>query len=200
MDAYTESLQRLIEELVKLPGIGRRSAERIAFHLLDADASEAQALARAVGDLKTRIGRCTECGGLAEQERCAICSSPRRDRSRVCVVEKPKDVLRLEAAGGYNGVYHVLGGLLAPVEGIGPERLDVEGLRRRLAGGEVKEVIFALSPTADGDGTVLYVAERLKGTGVRLTRLARGLPTGASLEYANQGMLADALRGRQDIE
>jgi recombination protein RecR len=200
MDAYTESLRRLIEELMKWPGIGRRSAERIAFHVLDADAAEAEALARALGDVKTKIGRCGECGGLAEADRCAICASPRRDRSRLCVVEKPKDVLRLEAAGGYNGAYHVLGGLLAPVEGAGPDRLDIEGLRRRLAGGEVKEVIFALSPTADGDGTVLYVAEQLKGTGARLTRLARGLPTGATLEYANQGMLADALRGRQPIE
>jgi len=199
MNAYPESLERLIEELARLPGIGRRTAERLAFHLLDAETAEAEALARAVRDLKTKVGRCVECGGLAEGERCPICSSPRRDRSRVCVVEKPKDVLRLEAAGGYNGLYHVLGGLLAPMDGSGPESLDLARLEKRLSGGGVEEVVFALSPTAEGDGTVLFVAARLKASGARLTRLARGLPTGAALDYANQGMLADAIRDRHDV-
>jgi recombination protein RecR len=200
MDAYTESMTRLIAEFGKLPGIGRRTAERLAFHLLDADRPEAESLAQAVRDIKTRIGRCGECGGLAEGERCPICASPRRDRSRICVVERPRDVIRLEAAGGYDGLYHVLGGLLAPVEGQGPEELDVAGLERRIAEGDVEEVVFALSPTAEGDGTVLYVADRLKETGVRMTRLARGIPTGATLDYASHGVLADALRGRQDVE
>ena len=134
---------------------------------------------------------------MAEGEQCGICSSPRRDRSRLCVVEKPKDVIRLEATGGYNGLYHVLGGLVAPAEGAGPERLDLDRLARRVAGGEIQEVILALAPTAEGDGTALVVADRLKDSKVRLTRLARGLPTGATLDYANPGMLADALRGRQ---
>jgi len=116
MDAYTETLERLIEALGQLPGIGRRTAERLAFHLLEGDAAQAEALANAIRDLKTKVGRCSECGSLAEGKRCAICASPRRDRSRICVVEKPKDVIRLEATGGYSGLYHVLGGLLAPVE------------------------------------------------------------------------------------
>ena len=199
MDAYTESVERLIAALGKLPGIGRRTAERLAFYLLDADKEEVAALAEALGDIKTKVGRCGECGSMAEGERCAICASPRRDRTRLCVVEKPKDVIRLEATGGYNGLYHVLGGLVAPMEGAGPEQLDLERLARRAAAGEVREVILALAPTADGDGTALVVAERLKGAKVRVTRLARGLATGATLDYANTGMLADALRGRQEV-
>ena len=200
MDAYTESMERLIAALGNLPGIGRRSAERLAFYLLDADKEEVAALEAALRDIKAKVGHCTECGSLAEGDRCAICASPRRDRSRLCVVEKPKDVIRLEATGGYDGLYHVLGGLVAPVEGQGPEHLDLDRLVRRAGSDEVKEVILALAPTAEGDGTALVVADRLKGTKLRVTRLARGLPTGASLDYANPGMLADALRGRQAVE
>jgi len=200
MNAYTESMERLIAALGNLPGIGRRTAERLAFYLLDADKEEVAALEAALRDIKAKVGHCTECGSLAEGDRCAICASPRRDRSRLCVVEKPKDVIRLEATGGYDGLYHVLGGLVAPVEGQGPEHLDLDRLVRRAGGDEVKEVILALAPTAEGDGTALVVAERLKGTKLRVTRLARGLPTGASLDYANPGMLADALRGRQAVE
>jgi recombination protein RecR len=199
MDAYTPSMERLIEALGELPGIGRRTAERLAFHLLTTDRAEVDALAEALRDLRTKVTRCQECGALAEGEQCPICANPRRDRSRLCVVEKPKDVIHIEATGGYNGLYHVLGGLLAPMEGEGPEKLDLERLRKRAAGGEVQEVILALSPTAEGDGTALYVAEQLQGTGVRVTRIARGLATGSSLDYANQGMLADALRGRREI-
>lgn len=199
MDAYTESMERLIEALGKLPGIGRRTAERLAFYLLDADREEVGALAGALSDIKTKVGRCADCGAMAEGRQCAICANPRRDRTRLCVVERPKDVIRLEATGGYDGLYHVLGGLLVPMEGVGPEQLDLERLARRVGAGEVQEVILALPPTVEGDGTALCVAERLKATGVRVTRLARGLPTGASLDYANPGMLADALRGRQDV-
>jgi len=200
MDAYTETMERLIEALGRLPGIGRRSAERIAFHLLEGDEEEVKALAEAVHDIKTKVGHCAECGALADKDRCAICSSARRNRSRICVVEKPKDVIRIEATGGYDGLYHVLGGLLAPTEGRGPDRLDVEHLAKRVAGGEVEEIILALAATAEGDGTALYVADRLRETGVKVTRLARGLPAGASLDYANQGMLADALRDRREME
>jgi len=200
MDAYTESMERLIAALGNLPGIGRRTAERLAFYLLDADKEEVSALEAALRDIKTKVGHCTECGSLAEGDRCGICASPRRDRSRLCVVEKPKDVIRFEAAGGYDGLYHVLGGLVAPVEGRGPEQLDLDRLVARVGGGEVQEVILALAPTSEGDGTALVVADRLKGTKVRVTRLARGLPTGATLDYANPGMLADALRGRQELD
>jgi recombination protein RecR len=200
MDAYTESMERLIAALGNLPGIGRRTAERLAFYLLDADKEEVAALVAALQDIKTKVGRCTECGSLAEGGRCAICASPRRDRSRLCVVEKPKDVIRFEATGGYDGLYHVLGGLVAPVEGQGPEHLDLDRLAQRVAAGGVEEVILALAPTSEGDGTALVVADRLKGMKVRVTRLARGLPTGATLDYANPGMLADALRGRQAVD
>jgi len=200
MDAYPDSLERLITALGKLPGIGRRSAERIAFHVLDAERDEADALAQAVRDVKTKVGRCAACGALAEGETCAICASPRRDRSRLCVVERPRDVIRLEATGGYNGLYHVLGGLLSPAEGAGPETLDLAGLRRRVDEGDVQEVVLALTPTADGDGTALCVAEHLRNTGVRVTRLARGLPTGANFDLASAGMLADALRDRQELD
>jgi recombination protein RecR len=180
----------------------------MAFYLLDADAEEVKALAQALHDIKTKVGRCGECGSMAEGQRCAICLNPRRDRSRLCVVEKPKDVIRLEATGGYNGLYHVLGGLLAPMEGRGPDQLEVGRLMERVAKPaaddasgrrEVEEIILALSPTVEGDGTALYLADRLKSAGVRVTRLARGLPTGASLDYANPGMLADAIRGRQTL-
>jgi recombination protein RecR len=197
MDAYTESMERLIASLGELPGIGRRTAERLAFHLLEADEKEVSALRQALHDIKTKVGHCQECGAMAEGDRCGLCASGRRDPTRLCVVEKPKDVIRLEAAGGYNGLYHVLGGLVAPMEGVGPERLDLERLVQRVAAGEVQEVILALSPTSEGDGTALVVADRLKDLKVRLTRLARGVPTGATLDYANPGTLADALRGRQ---
>jgi len=197
--AYTESMERLIAALGELPGIGRRTAERLAFHLLTTDAAEAAALADAIRDLRARVGRCATCGALAEGDTCAICANPRRDRSRICVVEKPRDVMLLESTGGYNGFYHVLGGLLAPMDGRGAEGLDLDHLAKRVKADEVKEVILALPATAEGDGTALYVADRLKETGARVTRIARGLPTGSSLDYANQGMLTDALRGRQEM-
>ena len=200
MDAYTESMERLIEALGRLPGIGRRTAERLAFYLLDADKEEVATLAAALQDIKTKVGRCRECGAMAEGETCALCANPRRDRTRLCVVEKPKDVIRIEATGGYNGLYHVLGGLVAPMEGVGPEKFDLDRLQQRVAAGQVQEVILALSPTVEGDGTALCLADRLKGLPVRVTRLARGLPTGASLDYANPGMLADAIRGRQSMD
>ncbi len=202
MDAYTETLSRLIAELGRLPGIGRRTAERLAFHLLGAEKGEAKALAAAITDLKARLTPCPECGGLAEDGApCPVCSNPRRDRSRLCVVETARDIVRLEAAGGYNGLYHVLGGLLAPMDGHGPESLDLAGLVDRAADPGVEEVILALSPTAEGDGTALYVVQRLKGrrSDLKVTRLARGLPAGAGLEYANQGTLSEALRGREEL-
>ena len=193
-------MERLIEALGELPGIGRRTAERLAFYLLDADKEEVAALEAALHDIKSKVGHCRQCGSLAEGDECPICASPRRDRTRLCVVEKPKDVIRIEGTGGYNGLYHVLGGLVAPMDGVGPEQLDLERFARRVAAGEIQEVILALAPTAEGDGTALVVADRIKGSKVRVTRLARGLPTGATLDYANPGMLADALRGRQDVE
>lgn len=201
MSQYTQSIQNLIEQLAKLPGIGLRSAERIAFHILKQETQQAMKLADAIRDVKTRIRHCSACYNLTEQDPCEICTNPSRDRSIVCVVEQPKDLLALEATGLYRGLYHVLLGRISPQHGIGPQDLTIEPLMQRLATGEVREVIMGTNPDLDGDGTALYlqniIAERFPD--VQISRLARGLPTGSSIEYANRNILADAIAGRQKI-
>jgi recombination protein RecR len=192
-------LGRLIEQLRKLPGIGPRSAERIAFHLLKLDHAEALALADAIRAVKEDLHACRECFNLAENELCHICSDHRRDHSQIVVVEQPKDVLSLEATGLVSGVYHVLMGHIAPLEGIGPEDLTISALVARVRRGGVREVVLATNPTAEGDATALHIANLLAGTGVTLTRLARGLAPGSHLEYANRAMLEEAFRGRQQL-
>ena len=199
MAGHTQTIERLISELGRLPGIGPRSAERIAFHLLKADASDAAALAEAIRDLKTKIRPCKVCFNIAEDERCRICADPRRDQSVICVVEQPKDLLSLEAAGVFNGVYHVLMGSVSPLEDVHPEDLTIDALAGRVKAGGVKEVILATNPDVAGDGTALHVAAALEGTGVRITRLARGLPAGGQIEYASQSILADAIKGRREL-
>jgi recombination protein RecR len=190
-------IARLIEELSKLPGIGPKTAERLTHHLLAAGRGEVLALADALRAIKDNVRPCRQCHNLTEGELCAICSDPRRDPSVLCVVEQPRDLAALERAGTYRGVYHVLHGRLAPLDGIGPEQLTVDSLLRRVRQGGVQEVIMATNPTLDGDGTALYLANVLGPTGVRITRLARGLPSGSVLEFANNQMLADALEGRR---
>jgi len=192
-------LARLIEQLRKLPGIGPRSAERIAFHLLKLDRDEALALADAIRAVKEDLRACRECFNLAENELCHICSDHRRDRSQIVVVEQPKDVLSLEATGLVSGVYHVLMGHIAPLEGVGPEDLTIAALIERARRGGVREVVLATNPTAEGDATALHIANLLAGTGVTVTRLARGLAPGSHLEYANRAMLEEAFRGRQHL-
>jgi recombination protein RecR len=187
----------LIKELGKLPGIGPKTAERLTHYLLAADRSEALALADAIRAIKEQIRPCRQCHNLAEGELCAICADPRRDASVICVVEQPRDLAALERAGTYRGLYHVLGGRLAPLENIGPEALAVDSLLQRVRQGGVQEVIMATNPTLEGDGTALYISGLLAETGVRITRLARGLPSGSVLEFANTQMLADALEGRR---
>ena len=184
-------------ELSRLPGIGMRSAERIAFHLLKQKPEEAMRLADAIRDVKARIKHCSVCYNLTEDDPCGICADTSRDQGLVCVVEQPKDLLALEAAGLYRGVYHVLLGRISPLEGINPDDLTIEGLVKRLESGIVREVIMGTNPTMEGDGTALFAANLLAGTGVAVTRLARGLPSGSSLELANAQMLADALDGRR---
>lgn len=196
--ALTESLQRLTAELRKLPGIGPRSAERIVFHLLKAAPQEALLLARAIEDVKSRIRPCARCFNLAEGELCAICSDPRRDAGQVFVVEQPKDVISLESTGIVRGVYHVLMGHIAPLEGVGPEDLTIDALAERVGTSGVREVVLATNPTVEGDATALLIMERLAGVEVRVTRLARGLAPGSQLEYANRAMLEEALRGRTE--
>ena len=198
-NAYTESLNRLIEELGKLPGIGPKTAERLAFHILKSEPAEAMALADAIRDVKTKIKRCEVCYNLSEQPICQICSDERRDKSLICVVEQSKDVISLEKTGACKWIYHVLGGHIAPLEGTEPGDLTIDKLVERVRGGGIKEVIMATNPNIAGDGTALYISSLLKTTGVRITRLARGLPTGSTIEYASSKILTDAITGRQEL-
>nr|WP_231754077.1 recombination mediator RecR [Caulifigura coniformis] len=188
---------RLVNRLAALPGVGRKSAERLANHLVSCSAAEALELANAIKDVKDRVKRCQKCFNLTDSELCPICRDPRRDQTVVCVVEQPKDVTSLEAAGVFTGTYHVLGGRIAPLEGIHPGDLTIEALLKRIRDDNVKELVMATNPTLEGDGTALFISNRLEGQPVNVTRLARGIATGSVLEFANREMLADALRGRQ---
>ena len=199
MGTYSRTIERLVAELGRLPGIGPRSAERITFHILKAAREEAVSLAEAIRDVKTKIRPCKRCFNLAEDELCEICADPRRDASTLCVVEQPKDLLALESTGAYRGVYHVLMGHVAPVEGIEPEDLTIQALVERVRAGGVGEVILATNPDVAGDGTALHVAGALKGVGVKITRLARGLPAGGQIEYANTSILTDAISQRREL-
>ena len=198
---YTQSIQSLMNELARLPGIGMRSAERIAFHLLKQPPEEAMKLSDAIRDVKTRIRHCSVCFNLTEQDPCSICSDGSRDQGLVCIVEQPKDLLALESAGLYRGVYHVLLGRIAPLEGVEPGDLTIDPLMQRLASGKVREIIMGTNPTMEGDGTALYIQSLIgqRFPNVQVTRLARGLPTGSSIEYANRNILADAISGRQKM-
>jgi recombination protein RecR len=195
----TGAVDRLVAALGKLPGIGAKSAERLAHHLLKCPPEEALALADAIRSAKDQIRHCEVCFHLTEAQhpRCEICRDARRDTTIVCVVEQPRDLLALEKAGTYSGVYHVLLGRLAPLQGIGPDQLTLGPLHERVRGGDVAEIILATNPNLEGDGTALLISQILADTGVPITRLARGLASGGSLEFANKEMLADALSGRQ---
>jgi len=197
---YTESLNRLIEEFEKLPGVGPKTAERLAFYILKAEPAEAMKLSKAISDVKNKIKRCEICYNLSEQEVCQICSDTRRDKEMICVVEQPKDIINLEKTGTCKWVYHVLGGHIAPLEGIEPSDLTIDKLVERVREGGVKEIIMATNPNMAGDGTALYISSLLRGAGVKITRLARGLPTGSTIEYASGKMLTDAIIGRQKLE
>ena len=199
MAGYAETIERLMAELGKLPGIGARTAERLAFHLLKATDAEAMGLADAIHDVKTKIRPCSQCFNLSEGELCTVCADPRRDRSALCVVEQPKDLLALEATGAYPGLYHVLMGHIAPLEGIEAEDLTIHALVERVKAGGVSEVILATNPTVAGDGTALHISSLLAPLGVKVTRLARGLPTGGQIEYATKSILSDAITERRDL-
>ncbi len=193
----SESVTKLVEEFAKLPGIGKKSAERLAYHILRVHQSEALALADAIRHVKENVRYCRTCYNLTEQDECEICRDVRRDRSQLCIVEQPRDLLALEQPGTYRGLYHVLLGRIAPLEGIGPEHLTIEPLVERVRGGTFREVIMATNPTLEGDGTALYISNLLAGLPVEITRLARGITSGSVLEFANKEILADALAGRQ---
>lgn len=196
-----ESLQSLINALERLPGIGPKSASRLAFYFLRAPEEVSQDLAEALAHLKANTTLCQECFNITEagRERCEICESSTRDGSLVCVVEEALDVLALERTGGYRGKYHVLQGVLSPIEGIGPDDLKIKQLIARVGKSEIKEVILATNPSMEGDATALYLQQHLEPLGVRVTRLARGLPVGGDLEYADQNTLLRALSGRQEM-
>lgn len=190
-----------MQRFAKLPGIGLRSAERIAFHLLKASPEEALALADAIRDVKTKIKHCSICYNLTEVDPCSVCADRGRDQGLICIVEQPKDLLALESAGMFRGVYHVLLGRISPLEGVNPDDLTLEPLMQRLAAGTVRELIMGTNPTLEGDGTALHIQNEVANRfpSVQITRLARGLPAGSSIEYANRNMLADALSGRQKM-
>ncbi len=200
MSGYTKSIERLQAEFVKLPGIGARSAERLAFHILKATEEQAMGLADAIRDVKSNVRPCSVCFNLTEDDTCEICADLRRDRDKICVVEQPKDLLSLETTGAFAGVYHVLMGQIAPLEGSGPEDLTIDALVARVRAGGVREIIMATNPTVSGDATALYVIEALAAfPDVAVTRLARGLPAGGSIEYASKSILSDALAERREM-
>ena len=186
-------------EFARLPGVGRKSAERLANYIVSVKPQDALPLAEAIREVKRTVKRCQQCFNLTDQEFCRICLDTRRDRQVVCVVEQPNDITSLEAAGVYEGTYHVLGGRIAPLEGIHPNDLTIDALVARIDGDQVRELIMATNPTLEGDGTSLYITNLLDGRSIKITRLARGIATGSVLEFANREMLADALRGRQSF-
>ena len=192
-------LANLINELTKLPGIGGKSAARLAYHILKRPAGEAESLAAAILDVKAKIIRCSTCNNMTDVDPCAICTDPRRDPSMICVVEEAFNIPTIEQTRDFRGMFHVLLGALSPLKGIGPQDIDVAGVVRRVQNGSVREVIVATNPNVEGEATALYLAQQLRSTGVRVTRLAFGLPVGGDLEYADQVTMAKALEGRREI-
>ena len=197
--AYTKSLNELVEQFAKLPGIGSKTAERLAFYILKAQKPDALALAHAISDVKTNIHQCRICYNLAETEVCSICSDARREQDVICVVEQPKDVVGLEKTGLCKWIYHILNGHIAPLEGIEPDDLTIDALIKRVRDGNIKEVVMATNPNLEGDGTSLYIHSLLHPLNVKVTRLARGLPAGSTIEFASGSILTDAVLNRSEL-
>jgi len=199
MSDHGGAVAELVDQLGRLPGIGRKSAERLAFHLLRVSENEALALSEAIRRVRQDVHYCSQCFNLSESENCLICSDPGRDQTRLCIVEQPRDLMSLEQSAAFKGVYHVLLGRIAPLDGIGPDQLTIEPLVDRVRKGNFVEVIMATNPTIEGDGTALYISNLLSEFPVEITRLARGITAGSVLEYANREMITDALSGRQKL-
>lgn len=199
MAFYAEPLEKLIEQLCRLPGIGPKSAQRLAFYILSIPRDEAEGLASAILELKDRIVFCRTCFNISEGETCGICSDSRRDDTMLCVVEEPRDIIAIERTGAFRGKYHVLGGAISPIDGVGPDELRIRELVARLARGEVSEVIVATNPNAEGEATALYIARLIRPMGAKVTRIASGLPVGGDLEYADEVTLGRAMSGRTDL-
>lgn len=196
---YIAPLAKLIEHFRALPGIGNKTAVRLAYHILDMDADQAKALAGAIIEAKEKIGFCNTCFNLSDQNPCAICASEQRDHSVICVVEQPQDVAAMERMREYHGVYHVLHGALSPLEGVGPDQIRIKELIYRLSGDTVREVIMATNPNVEGEATAMYLAKLLKPMGIKVTRIAHGLPVGGDLEYADEVTLSKAMENRREI-
>jgi recombination protein RecR len=199
MFSYAPPLARLIEELSKLPTVGPKTAQRLAFYMLSMTPQDAEALAAAILEAKSRIRNCSVCGNITEADPCIICTNPQRNQSVICVVEDPRDVAAMERTREFSGLYHVLQGAISPLDGVGPDDLRIDELVKRVTAGEVREVIVATNPRVEGEATALYLSKVLKPLGVRVTRIAHGLPVGGDLEYADEVTLARALEGRRDL-
>ena len=199
MAELTASVAEMIDQLGRLPGIGKKSAERLAYHLLRVPKGEALALADSIRAVRENVRYCEECFNLSEQQNCPICADPARDQTRICIVEQPRDLMSLEQSGAYRGLYHVLLGKIAPLEGIGPDQLTIDALVERIRRGNFAEIIMATNPTVEGDGTSLYISNLLQEFPLQVTRLARGITAGSVLEFTNKEILADAVNGRQKL-
>ena len=197
MPELTDSVLQMIDQLARLPGIGRKSAERLAYHILRVHKDEALALADSIRNVRENVRYCEVCFNLAESEHCKICANSKREQKTLCIVQQPRDLISIEQSGHYNGLYHVLLGRIAPLENIGPEQLTIDQLVTRVAEGDFEEVIMATNPTVEGDGTALYISNQLAEFKVTITKLARGITQGSFLEYANREIVADAISGRQ---
>jgi recombination protein RecR len=199
MSRFAEPMAHLIEELKKLPGIGSKNAQRLAFHILRSSAADAQALADAVRDVKAKLHLCSTCNNITDVDPCVYCSSPTRNQRLVCVVEEPTNIATIEKTRHYNGAYHVLHGSLSPLHGVGPEHLRIENLTKRVDAGEVDEIIIATNPTVEGEATAMYISKAVKRPNVKVTRIATGIPAGSDIEYADEVTLMKAMEGRREL-
>lgn len=199
MENYSEPIDRLINEFSKLPGIGRKTAQRLAFHVINMDIKDVIGLSKALVDVKNEIKYCSVCCNISDSEVCPICANSHRDPSTVCVVEDPRDVAAMERTKDYSGRYHVLNGVISPMDGIGPDMLNIKELISRLGDGSVKEIIMATNPTIEGEATAMYISRLVKPMGIKVTRIAHGLPVGGDLEYADDVTISKALEGRREI-
>ncbi|MFQ5817537.1 MAG: recombination mediator RecR [Terriglobia bacterium] len=199
MKEFAQPIARLVEELKRLPGVGQKTAHRLAFHILRQAPEEGLRLADTIRDAKQQVRACSICNNLTDQDPCAFCSSPTRNPKLICVVEEPQDIINLERTRQFGGLYHVLGGVIAPLQGVGPEQLKIKGLLERTQNGVVEEIIIATNPNAEGEATALYLAKLLKPLGIKVTRIAMGIPVGSDLEYADEVTLQRALEGRREI-
>lgn len=199
MAQYARPLARLVAEFEKLPGIGPKSAQRLAFYVLRLSHDEARQLAESIVDVKDKIGYCQVCSNFTDRDICEICRDPRRDETTLCVVSEPRDLIALEKTGEFRGKYHVLGGVLAPMEGIGPDQLRIRELLKRLESGVIQEIVLATNPTVEGDATAVYLSRLLRPLGPRVTRIAHGVPVGGDLDYADQATLIQAFEGRREM-